>query len=125
MPQAANVVINDGSSDVTFKPKAVDGGLATFQDDTSSLVSGRPEITASHRLAKSSAPAKTRLVLKVPVEEIVDSVTQVTRESTVIIEVLTSPESSSAERTALRTLAADLLGDAIVASMIDDGERVW
>lgn len=125
MPQAGNIaILKDGVNTVTFKPKSV-AELSVFQDDTSATVSGRPEIKASHRLATDAAPGKTRLVMKVPVEETVDGVVQVTRESTVIVDVLTAPGSTATERSELRVLASNLLLNSIVTAMIEDGERVW
>jgi len=126
MPQAANIVIGEDAipTNVTFKPKSV-GDIAVLQDDLAATIAGRPNVTLSHRLAKGANPAKTRLVITVPVEETVDSVVGVARSNTIIIDVLTSPDSLLAEPSALRYLASNLLLDPTVISMIDDGERVW
>lgn len=127
MPQASNVAIYEDAANtslVTFKPKAV-SDVAVFQDDTAVLASGRPSIKASHRLVTDTVAGRTRLTLNVPVEELIDGVSVVTRESTVNIDVPTAPGSSAAERTALRILASNLVLSTLAQSMIDDGEKVW
>lgn len=125
MPQASNIAILNGvPATVTFKPKSV-GEIAVFQDDSTVSIAGRPECKISHRPATASAAAKTRLVMKVPVEAVVDGTTVVVRENTIIIDVLTSGLSTLAERKDLRTLGASLLSDALVTSVIEGGEKVW
>jgi hypothetical protein len=125
MPQAANIAINDSVPVLqTYKPKAV-GDLALFQDDTAISIAGRPEIKVSHRPATATAVGRTRLTMKVPVEEDVDGVNTVTRESTVVIDVLTSPDSTLQERKDLRVLASNLLLDDSIIAVVEGGEKVW
>lgn len=126
MPQAADLVIAKDAvpNDVTFEPVSV-GGVSTFQDKTAALIEGRGAVTASHRLATSKVAGRTRLVLKVPVEDVVDGVTQVVRVNTAILELITSNQSSTAERSELRVLASNLLANASVVTIVDDGEQVF
>lgn len=127
MPQASNLVIaKDGiPNNITFSPVSVTDALATFQDKTATLLAGRGKITLSHRLATSKAAARTRMILKVPVEELVDGVNVVTRESTAIVELITAPGSTASERSELRVLASNALINAVVTTMVDDGEQVF
>lgn len=127
MPQASNLVIAKDSvpNNVTFSPVSVTDNLATFQDKTATLLAGRGKVTASHRMALAKAPARTRIVLKIPVEELVDGVTVVTRESTAIMELITSSASTASERSELRVLASNALQNAIVTTMVDDGEQIF
>lgn len=126
MPQAQNIAINDGKATpttITLKPKSV--GADTLLKGDAPILAGAPSLRLRHRLATASAPANSRMVLQVPVVEDVDGTDKVTRFSTITIECITSPESSAAERKDLRVLASNLLKDATIESMIDDGEQVW
>jgi len=126
MPSAIDLVIAKDAvpNNVTFEPVSV-GDVATYQDKSAALLQGRGQITGSNRLATAKAPARSRFVVKVPVEAVVDGVTVVTHENTIIIEAITSNKSVSVERSELRVLASNLLLNASIISMIDDGEQVF
>jgi hypothetical protein len=126
MPSASAIAIGKDAIPTiqTFDPVSV-GNVSTFQDKTAALLEGRASITISHRLATPKVAARTRAVIKVPVEEVVDGVTVVTSVDTAIIELIASNKSVSASRTALRYLVSNLVLDPTLVTVVDDGEQIF
>lgn len=127
MPAATNIVINDGKPTPmghTFVPSKVSDLIATYPGPGSTLAS-RENITVSRREATPSTAGKVKLTLTVPVENTVDGLVVADHQSMVTIEFVVSPKSTSAERKDIRVLAANLLLNATVADVVDNGNGIY
>lgn len=125
MPTAQTITlsIEAGAKVLTLVPKSVNP-IGVFQDNSATTILGRPELTTQHRLANSKVAGRTKLKLKVPVEATIDGVVQVVRENIVLIDVITSPDSTATERNDLMEYTAALLANADIVSMVENGEQM-
>lgn len=128
MPQLNAIVVNDGKTTPvahTFSPVTTDGYVATLKErsglpiEFSSLgISVRPPV-------KGSEVYKTRLTLAVPHTVTVDGRASVDYTETVTIDILTNERSSTQDRKDIRVLAANLLLNATVVTVVENLEPLY
>jgi hypothetical protein len=130
MPSATNVVINDGTSDRTYKPVGSVVGTPTsfdflFKDvTTAQTLSGQSTLRYSYRPTSGDSAAKTRVKLDVPQEltsldtgEVyVDGVNRVD------INIIISPKATLAQRTALAEMAASAIAHSLTQGYVISGD---
>lgn len=132
MPALANVVLTDGSAtDHTFVPQAgVDAKGVARLERTTGVPIGNEVLTIS----SGKTPAgrrKATLKLTVPILQngVVDGISRptVVRSSYATIEFSFDGSSSKTERTDVRKMIVDLLGDGqtLAAAVIDDLEGLY
>lgn len=129
MADNANIVINDGVPAAhTFTPiKILDGSVATYQNKTASIVSGRETLKIG--LKTGALIRATDLNLKVPrtITEVLNgvNVSRVADYATCKATVLVPVDWTVAQCKDARVLLANALLNAIVASASDEAEFVW
>lgn len=127
MPQAANIVINDGASTPvahTFVPSKVSDLTTSFFGPGTTLA-GREKITIVRREATATVAGKVSIKLETPVERVVDGATVVDYVDAGFLEFVVNPKSVKQHRKDLRVLASNLLLNASVAACIDDGDGLF
>lgn len=128
MPQAANIVINDGKATPvahTFVPSKINELISTFFNSVASLLIGRESLTITRREPTEKIAGKVNLKLVLPVEQTVDGVIKVVRQTLVSIDIVTAPDGLESERKDALKLAQNLLGDASVVSIVTKGEGIY
>lgn len=127
MPQAANIVINDGKATPvahTFVPSKVSDLVVTYNGPGSTLAT-REQIVVTRREATAAVAGKVQIKLVQPIEQTVDGQVVLNYQDMCSLEFVVAPKSTNAIRKDLRTLAANLLQNAQIAAMIDDGDGVY
>jgi hypothetical protein len=123
MPSAQNVVITDGTTPITLKPREV-GDQVVFTNDANTFIE-RNKLVTSNRLARANMPQKTRMSLKEPVVGTVDGEEKVIRTQTGTIELLSDPNSSSAERSKLWEHMESLFTNSALKAQFVEGEQFF
>lgn len=133
MPANANIVINDGAATPvahTFKPSRIDGDVALFFEDKTSLI-GRPKLTVGVRSPNGSGDAH-KVQIRITQPKVITttdtsgkSVTSVDYEDLGTVELMVSKRGSATERKDLRVLLSNVLINSQVASVIDNAEFFW
>lgn len=133
MPANANIVINDGAATPvahTFKPSRIDGDVAIFFEDKTSLI-GRPKLTVGVRNVATGGDAhKVQIRVTQPkvittTDQTGKSVTSVDYEDLGTIELMYSKRGSASERKDLRVLLSNALMNGSIGQVIDNGEFFW
>lgn len=127
MPAAANIVINDGESTPvahTFVPSKVSDLVATFFGPGSTLA-GREKITVTRREATASVAGKVSIKIEIPTEKTVDGITVVDYVHAAYLEFVVASRGFKQNRKNARMLSANLLANAIIAAVIDDGDGIY
>lgn len=127
MSQLVQITLNDGTSDLIFKPAGIDNtGVAA-------LVHGDGIIVANKRLSISSRTTTDRrkgtikLDLPVVVDETVNGISQPkqVRKAYMRADFDFSVLSTTAERVAARNLLMGALDNALANSVIDNNETIY
>lgn len=132
MPIAASIVIADGATtpvNHTFVPSGINGasGTADFTERTDGVFVGEPELDVIIRpVTKGQVTRKATLLLKQPkrITE-TDGSISVAYENLGKIELTVSASSTTVERTDLRVLLRNALGNALIASALDNMEPFY
>lgn len=129
MPQIAPVVVNNGTADLTFSPRGQDGaGVTTFAHSSGVPIADK-RITIQRSRTANSGREKVTLKATVPVvvEALENGVAGLAPVRTAYCDVSFTFDKSSteAERTALRSMVADLLGAPVVGALVDDLEYLY
>lgn len=127
MPQASNIVINDGAVTPvahTFVPSKVSDLVATFFGPGATLAT-REQLVVTRREATPTVAAKVNLKVVLPIEQTVDGQIVLSHQELVSIDIITAPRSSTAQRKNARVLAANLLLNSLIASVVDDGDGIF
>jgi len=102
MPQAGNVIINDGQATPvakTFTPESVTPQVSTFADRTSGIALGFQRIAVSTSFAKSAGSVnRTKYTVSVPVTQTVNGVTSVAYTLRANVEFIFPDGSTDAQR---------------------------
>lgn len=123
MAAISNIVINDGTSDVTFVPQMKDGATTVWAyKGASAELDSRVVSTGKWT---SGAYRKVRIVINVPYVE-TDLNSQKTYHNGYLNIDLNVPKNMPvASVTKLRTLTKNALADAILADQIDNGNNPY
>lgn len=128
MPQAANIVINDGKATPvahTFVPSKISDLVATFNGPGTTLA-GREHIVVTRREATSTIAGKVNIKLTLPTEVAnADGTMSVSHQELVSIDLVLAPKSVSGERKDARVLASNLLTNASIAAVIDNMDGLF
>lgn len=127
MPQAANIVINDGESTPvahTFVPSKVSDLVTTLYGPGASL-SGREQLVITRREPTATVAGKVNLKMVLPTEATVDGQLVVTEQELFSLDFVLSPKSVKQKRKNARVLASNLLTNATVAAVIDDFDGIF
>lgn len=122
MSQAANIVLNDGTINRTFKPISTTGGLTTFLDlATNSSSAGAGEVTVSFSRANSQRPTfRSRVHLAVPREDVVDGVPVVSSIPRAHIDLIMPDGMTATDRTEFKELIQSLVANAVFDVLVAD-----
>lgn len=123
MPAAANVIINDGTANVTFSPDSVSGTHAQYQNLAVGTLALR-EMIHYDRPASGKDVRRTFRV-NTPVEVTLADGSKVVKQITVKIEEISPSDVPVAARTRCRVLAANGLIHADTVKVFDNPEWVW
>lgn len=124
MPNAAPIVVNDGTSDVTFSPNSVSATHYELQNLAQATI-GLREIMHIDRPANDGKETNRRsLRFNVPYHETVGDVT-VTKMATVKVEVICAANAPAAIRKRVRELAVSGADSSAFAAMVENPEWVW
>lgn len=123
MPNTAPIVINDGTSDVTFSPDSVSSTHAVFQDLDATVLAQR-ELLHYDRPASEKGQVRRSIRLNVPYVEVVNGV-NVIKMVSFKGEMVAPSTSPSGTRTRVRKLASAALNNAISQSVFDNPEWFW
>lgn len=123
MPNAANLVLNDGTANVTFSPDMVTSTHVQYQN----LAVGT---LALREMAHFDRPASGKDVrrsarINTPVEVTLADGTKVVKMVTVKIEEISPSDVPVAARARCRVLAANMLIHADTVKVFDNPEWVW
>lgn len=122
MPQIKPIVVNNGTSDVTYSPGGSSATSTLFVNRGSTLA-GVSKITSDHPTANPGANQRQRLVLNKRKEITVDGIVQLVEIGVYDLGIVNSPTGSTrAERLAALTEFRDLLADPDVEASIVDNE---
>lgn len=128
MPQLSNVVLKDrNATDVTFKPRDANGGVALLVATTGVPI-GDKRLTMSHTRT-SNGREKTVIKLAVPVVQdvVVNGVSKptVVRVAYADMTFTADGTSNTDERADILAMAADLLTETSTVAMVRDLETVY
>lgn len=127
MPQAANIVINDGESTPvahTFVPSKVSDLVSSFYGPGATL-SGRETLVITRREATATVAGKVSIKCVIPTEATVDGQLVVTEQEMFSLDFVLSPKSVKQKRKNTRVLASNLLLNATVVAVIDDFDGIF
>lgn len=127
MPQAANIVINDGETTPvahTFVPSKVGDHVASFFGPGTTLAT-RERITFTKREATATVAGKLNIKIELPVEQTVDGQVILGYQQMSSHDFILAPKSTKQNRKNVRVLASNVLMNSIVASMIDDQDFMY
>lgn len=127
MAQLAPIVLNDGTNDVTFQPYDIDStGKALFRTSAESVIAGL-ELSVWARDAKTNRRVTMALTVPVVQTEIVNGIStpKVVRRAFATVELISSKSSLTTEREAVLTLGANMLQNALIASVVKNNESLY
>lgn len=127
MPQAANISINDGESTPVahvFVPSKVSDLIATYYGPGLTLA-GREYIVVTRREATATVAGKVNIKVVLPTEVTVSGVTTVELQELVSMDFVLSPKGTKQKRKNTRVLSSNLLLNATIAAVIDDGDGIF
>lgn len=127
MPQAANIVINDGESTPvahTFVPSKISDLVAVLYGPGTTLAT-RERLTITKREATATVAGKLNIKIELPVEQTVDGQVVLGYQQMSSQDFVLAPKSTKQNRKNLRLLSANVLLNSIVASMIDDQDFMY
>lgn len=124
MPALAPVVLNDGTSDVTYTPYASTAQAAEYKNSVAGSRSQSNNLSISTRTQANGARRVTAK-LELPVLRDINGVS--TQVETIICEINTRTPaiSTTVERTKAREQAERLAAAAVMAAVVDNDEGFW
>lgn len=139
MADNANIVIVDGAATPltrTFGPDKIENGVATYKDRSGGITAGYGMISITRPKEpqdKVNGSEKVVVQLMLPKLEIVsgsaisgfEPAPRVAYNCVARCEFWLPVRATTQEKENLRVLLIDLLGDAILVDLIDEGEFVW
>jgi hypothetical protein len=120
MAQIANIVVNNHTADVTFVPMSKDGLDVRWSNPQSSLELS-PRIQAIGHQITSGTNRKFEIRLTQPFEWTSPNNVKSTKLNIVKIQFSLPQEAATADITALRYMASNLLQNGIIADAVDSG----
>lgn len=118
------VVLNDGATDHTLKPVSLANGIAQFSA-LYPAVPGAFDFLSIGVAGQPGANHKVRAEVRLPEVHIMPDGTKEVYVDIAKIEIIRHRMNTSANGLKLRTMVKDLLGEAVLASCVDDREHVW
>lgn len=127
MGQLVNVTLNDGTSDLVFKPAGVDSQQVGRLVNSNGVIVGDKTLTISGRTSNSRRKATLKLELPTVVTETVNGIQnpKATRVAYVRLDADFSTLSTTAERNAAIKLIADALTEQLVLDVIVNNEQPY
>lgn len=127
MAQLSNIVINDGTADVTYVPYQIDSGNIARLRTNTDLAIASSELSVNARNGSTNRNVTLKITLPTVVDETVNGVVspRVTRTRTVSVDLSLPKTTTSAERLAARVMLSNLLKNALVASVIDNNDGLY
>jgi hypothetical protein len=120
MAQISNIVVNNHTADVTFVPMSKDGLDVRWSNPQSSLELS-PRIQAIGHQITSGTNRKFEIRLTQPFEWTSPNNVKSTKLNIVKIQFSLPQEAATADITALRYMASNLLQNGIIADAVDSG----
>lgn len=127
MAQLSNIVINDGTADVTYVPYQIDSGNIARLRTNTDLAIASSELSVNARNGSTNRNVTLKITLPTVVDETVNGVVspRVTRTRTVSVDLSLPKTTTSAERLAARVMLSNLLKNTLVASVIDNNDGLY
>lgn len=127
MAQLSNIVINDGTKDVTYVPYQIDSGNIARLRTNTDLAIASSELSVNARNGSTNRNVTLKITLPTVVNETVNGVVspRVTRTRTVSVDLSLPKTTTSAERLAARVMLSNLLKNTLVASVIDNNDGLY
>jgi hypothetical protein len=136
MPANSQIILKDGAAtpvDHTYLPTKIDANnVATFQERNSGVPVGYPTLTWSLRAPTTGGAPTYKLIGKLTQPKVITtvdqsgkSVTSVDYTNIATVEIVVSNRSTLQERKDIRTLCANMLLNATLASSADNLESFW
>lgn len=127
MAQLSNIVINDGTTDVTYVPYQIDSGNIARLRTNTDLAIASSELSVNARNGSTNRNVTLKITLPTVVDETVNGVVspRVTRTRTVSVDLSLPKTTTSAERLAARVMLSNLLKNTLVASVIDNNDGLY
>lgn len=127
MAQLSNIVINDGTADVTYVPYQIDSGNIARLRTNTDLAIASSELSVNARNGSTNRNVTLKITLPTVVSETVNGVVspRVTRTRTVSVDLSLPKTTTSAERLAARVMLSNLLKNTLVASVIDNNDGLY
>lgn len=124
MPNAANIVLNDGTADVTFSPDLVTGTHVQYQN----LAEGTLAKRGLFHFDRPSSGSDVRRAFRINYPVVVGTDSngnEIVKQITFKGEMVSPKEASVAQRSKCLALAQDAAGDAGVIAIFSNPEWVW
>lgn len=127
MGQLASITLNDGTSDLVFKPAGIDSNnVATLVNSDGVIVKDK-SLTVSARLSAQRRKTTTKVVLPVVQDEIINGIVSPkgVRTSYVRIDTDFSVYATTEEREQAINLATAAVKDALIKAVIVDNDTLY
>lgn len=127
MGQLASITLNDGTSDLVFKPAGIDSNnVATLVNSDGVIVKDK-SLTVSARLSAQRRKTTTKVVLPVVQDETINGIVSPkgVRTSYVRIDTDFSVYATTAERLQAINLATAAVKDALIKAVIVDNDTLY
>nr|APG77084.1 hypothetical protein [Beihai levi-like virus 21] len=126
MPKIANIVINDGTKDITLQPVNIDReGVAHFREKDVSILEAIRLTVQLRQPSVNGNVYRCKAKLVVPVVEVVGNVRTTVRTLTETTEVLFTQDSLGTERQRVANLTKSLAGHATLMSVVQDASPIY
>ena len=127
MAQLSNIVINDGTADVTYVPYQIDSGNVARLRTNTDLAIASSELSINPRNGASNRNVTLKLTLPTVVNETINGVVtpRVVRTRTLSVDLSLPKTTTAVERTAARVLLSNALKNVLVASVIDNNDGLY
>lgn len=127
MAQLSNIVINDGTEDVTYVPYQIDSGNIARLRTNTDLAIASSELSVNARNGSTNRNVTLKITLPTVADETVNGVVspRVTRTRTVSVDLSLPKTTTTAERLAARVMLSNLLKNTLVASVIDNNDGLY
>lgn len=126
MSQVKDLSLNNGTAAVVFTVTSAQSGSdtpASWKNGNSAISATR--ITALERRIKGSPRSKTSLRVVMPVTRTVEGIEELVDVATVVVEFTKPDILTAAKRKELRSITANLIGNADIIDMIDNDSPAY
>lgn len=124
MPSNAPIVVNDGTSDVTFSPDSASGTHVQLQDLSEPVLAKR-ELLHFDRPSSEKEQVRRSIRINVPYVETDASGVEVLKMASFKGEFVSPTTAPKAVRTRVRVLAANALESTATQAAVDNPEWFW